>query len=181
LGNIKLDAQSIVAILSFLVALGGFLFTYFGYILRQQKAMSDQKFELITIFTNKTDDLKKEFYDEHNKITTELKDKFTGFENQVIARLVAVETKTALFWKVVEDGVIDMIKQPIHVEKDTLLEAFKADNKNISGDNLAKLKFMLEDELAELKIKKDPKVMYYVIMLARIEQVMYDKQCGCVK
>lgn len=149
--------------------------------------MSDQKLDLTNTFNTKTSEMKKEFYDECNKISEDLKagiqkfgDRFTSFENQVIARLVAVETKTALFWKVVEDGVIDMIKQPIHFEKDGLLDRFKVNSKSLSGEELIKLKVILESEKKELLMVKDPKVMYYVIMLARIDQVLYDRECSCV-
>lgn len=174
--------ETIIAIVSLVIAFGGFLFTYFNYILKLQKSISDQKGELSKDFTSQIIAMSKEFATECSAIATDLTkgihqigDKLSNFENQMVARLVTLETKTALFWKVVEEGVIDMIKQPIHFEKDNLLDNFA----NLSGEDLLKLKFMLQDELVELRKKKDPKTVAYVLMLARIDQRLFEKQCGC--
>lgn len=180
----KLSLEIVLAVISVLIAFGGFLFTYFGYILKLQKNLGDTKNELTKDFATQLAIIQKEFNTECVAIGDELKEcihqvgnKLAGFENQVVARLVTLETKTSLFWKVVEEGVIDMIKQPIHFEKDKLLDNLKS----LSGEDLQKLKFMLEDELIELKKGKDPKVVAYVIMLARIDQRLYEKQCSCAE
>lgn len=141
--------ETLLSIISVVIAFGGFLLTYFGYILKLQNLISEQKTELFA--------------------------KLSNFENQMIGRLVALETKTSLFWKVVEDGVIDMIKQPVHLEKDGLLDNFQT----LDGEGLQKLKFMLQDELLGLRKNKDPKIVAYVLMLARIDQILFEKNCGC--
>ena len=88
----KLEIGVIIAIASFIVAFGGFLFTYFGYILKLQKGLGDTKSELTKDFSTQLASMNKSFEDECRKISTELVgcihqvgDKLASFENQVVA------------------------------------------------------------------------------------------------
>lgn len=89
------------------------------------------------------------------------------------ARFVALETKMELFWGAVGKVVIDMVKQPIHFEKDALLDRLKTNV--INGEELIKLKIIVEEEVVELRERKDPKALAYVLVLALIDQKLFEK------
>ena len=93
---------------------------------------------------------------------------------RVINRLTIMETKMEFFWKMVQTDLPLILKQPIHKEKDDLLDEFM--NGNITEDHSIKLKSILKTELDELKYNgnKDPKILAYILVLARLEQNMYE-------
>jgi hypothetical protein len=102
---------------------------------------------------------------------------------QVPEKLIAIEAqlhnidlhslvvKMDLWWTAVEGSVKEMIKQPIHLRKDDLVDRFP----NLTDDELCELKDILQFEMIELKAKKDPKVLAYALMTARIDSVIYDR------
>ena len=68
-----------------------------------------------------------------------------------------------------------MLHHPTTPRKDELLEKFP----NISEDELCQLKDMLNKELHELKVRQDPKILAYALMVARIDSELLDRQKNC--
>jgi hypothetical protein len=93
-------------------------------------------------------------------------EKLNTFEKDVIGRLATVETSQRFFQKYVDDIIPAVIHHPNTIDKDKLLENFK----NLDTIELSKLKIILLEELPELTARKDPMVMNYIMLLARIDQ-----------
>jgi len=153
-----IDWGLVIPIGSALIALLGLVLMYFGAILKIKDKISD---------------VAKECSESIACIKKDVLGQGTKYE----ARFVALETKMELFWGAVGKVVIDMVKQPIHLEKDALLDRLKSNS--INGDELIKLKYMIEDEVIELKERKDSKAIAYVLILAMIDQKIWEKGCGC--
>lgn len=139
--------ELILPILMAVVAVAGLIWTYFGGIL----GLKDEIARIVKTFGESN----------------------TKYE----ARFVALETKMELFWGAVGKVVIDMVKQPIHYEKDALLDRLKSNS--INGEELVKLKYMMEEEVQELKEKRDARAVAYVLILAMIDQKLWEKNCEC--
>ena len=87
-------------------------------------------------------------------------------------RLVAAETKMELFWNAVGGVVSSLIKQPIHFEKDALMD--KLMEGHISKSELHALKHILQEEVADLRETKQTQSLAYALALAYIEQKLFD-------
>ena len=142
-----MKTELLLSLISLAIVIFGLLYNYFGVILKLREKIAE--------------------------IVKHIGEANTKYE----ARFVALETKMELFWGAVGKVVIDMVKQPIHIEKDGLLDRLKSND--INGEELQKLKFMIEDEVIELKERKDAKAIAYVLILAMIDQKIWEKGCGC--
>ena len=60
-------------------------------------------------------------------------------------RITSLETKTDLFWRVIQDGVITMLKHPNCLDKDCLLDKLK--DSTLTLDEAEKLKCLLKDDV----------------------------------
>ncbi len=127
-----------------LIAVSGLIYQHFGTIMK----------------------LKKELQDDLGKIAKKLSE----LEVKAESRLIALETKIDLFWNFVQKEVTGLLKQPVHMRKDELLEKFKEDE--ISVEDLKELKTILKTEMNE-RNKDDPKIMQYVLVVASIDQSLF--------
>ena len=150
--------ELILSLISLSIVVFGLMYNYWGVILK----LKDKIAETAKGYTDAVARIEKDFTDQSKLYE---------------ARFVALETKMELFWGAVGKVVIDMVKQPIHIEKDGLLDRLKSND--INGEELQKLKFMIEDEVIELKERKDSKAIAYVLILAMIDQKIWEKGCGC--
>ena len=96
-------------------------------------------------------------------------------------RLARVETKTELFWNSVGPALLNLIKQPIHLRKDELLDRLFEKKEVLSDDELIELRTMLKIEMPDLLEKKQDKSLAYALAMAYIDQVLYDRQHGATK
>ena len=86
-----------------------------------------------------------------------------------------MSAKLDLFWIAMEPAIKEIIKQPIHFRKDNLLDRFP----NLDDTEMCELRSILQDEMVDLKVRKDPKVLAYALMTARVDSVMYDRKKEC--
>jgi hypothetical protein len=78
-------------------------------------------------------------------------------------RMTTQEMKMDLFWGAIQDSVKDMLKQPIHLRKDELLDKFPA----LSFQELQELKTVLmEEKTVILTNQLDPDKKVYLITLS---------------
>jgi hypothetical protein len=89
-------------------------------------------------------------------------------------RLVRLETKADLFWKPLQDYLVQALHHPNTPSLDRKLENF--DNLNVP--ELIEMKIELRNKVEELKSEKkdNPNILFYVLMLSRVEQVVVEKQ-----
>ena len=99
--------------------------------------------------------------------------------NKIENRLTQNETKMELFWNAMGGVMLNLIKQPIHIEKDDLMDKLVDHPKEITREELNKLKVILDEELVELKVSKDPKVIAHALAVAYIDQIIYDMEWSC--
>lgn len=82
-----------------------------------------------------------------------------------------LQTKTELFWKCVEGGIVKMLKSyPTNICKDVLLDKMLHDE--LTLDDAQTLRTILKEEM---NLDKE-KALVYVLALGRIEQVIYSLQ-----
>jgi hypothetical protein len=123
------------------------------------------------------------------KQLTEQADTFYGQLDNLSAKLVLVDTrigkqemKMELFWGAVEDSVKGMLKQPVHIRKDNLLDKFP----NLDHEELCELKVMLTEEKRSLlpiksELAADKKIYLFslILMLAGIDSRLIDMEIKC--
>jgi len=124
--------------------------------------------------------------------------KLINFED-IFHRLVGIETrstaietrlgsvdipdmaaKMAIFWLAIEPSIKSIIKQPIHLRKDDLVDRFPS----LTDEELCELKDILQAEMQEFSTKKsDPvalsKTLAYALMMARVDTVLYENGKKC--
>ena len=86
---------------------------------------------------------------------------YFGFIIRITERLARIETKTNLFWGMVEEKLAGSLKQPTHKVKDDLLD--KLTVKNINGEEIDELLDILRDECT-LDEKKDLLLNYHLVI-----------------
>lgn len=151
--NTELISSAAVAI-----SLLGVIWQYFGGILAIRKDMA-----LAT-----TSNL-----EAHAKIEREMRDLITAQGLQ----LAKAETKMELFWNAIGASVKSLIKQPIHFEKDELMDKLMDRPDLITKPELNRLKVILNEELVELQRAKNNSSLAYSLALAYIDQILYDMNC----
>ena len=138
------------------------------------------KDSLTTNITNVKDGLMKHISTEVNALYGQL-DSLSGKLVLIDNRMTKQEMKMDLFWGAVQDTVKDMLKQPIHLRKDTLLDKFP----DLKYEELCELKEMLIEEkkqlLPEKKLTPGKKVylISLVLMLAGIDSRLIDMEIKC--
>ncbi len=91
-----------------------------------------------------------------------------AFISKIQSRLTALETKMDLFWNVVQQRMVDIIKSPHTIELDCLLE----DLVN-GGLNLNKT-IRLEQLLLDSSEVPKEKQLAVALLLGRVRQLRYD-------
>jgi flagellar biosynthesis chaperone FliJ len=98
------------------------------------------------------------------------------------SRLSKQEAKVDLFWGAVQEAVKNMIKQPIHLRKDDLLDRFP----DMSYDEICELKDILIAEKKEMIINikslggdRKAYLLALALMLARVDSVLLDGEKKC--
>ena len=86
---------------------------------------------------------------------------YFGFIIRITERLAKIETKTNLFWGMVEEKVAGSLKQPTHKVKDDLLD--KLTVKNINSEEIDELLDILRDECT-LDERKDLLLNYHLVI-----------------
>jgi hypothetical protein len=96
---------------------------------------------------------------------------YFGVITRILERLTRIETKTDLFWKCVESGVVTMLKTyPSKVAKDVLLD--KMVHNELALQEAQELRTILCEEM---KPKENgAERLAYVLALARLEQIIFD-------
>lgn len=95
---------------------------------------------------------------------------YFGFILGVNERVTKVETKVELFWKVVETNVGQLLKSPVHIEKDLLLD--KLAHQELTIKEAETLRSILTDEM-QLKGRNDS-IIAYALIIGRLEQILYE-------
>lgn len=145
-----MNIGTLLAIVAIFLTVLGFVAQYFGWILKLRKEIGDAARDVV--------------------------DKFTKFELEMGQRMTRVETSQSFFQKYIDDILPDLIHHPNTIEKDRLLEKFK----DLDEVGLERLKCILLDEVPYLTARKDPMVVSYIFLLARIDQKIGQSR-GCNK
>ena len=136
-----MNSNLIIAIIGVGIAFGGFLFTYFGWIAGLYKAVGKLSGQIAIL--DKVDVIK------------------------LSQNVAAIEASLDSFWKMMDGPMRSLIKQPTHYRKDDLVDRFP----NLNAEEMEELKCILQLEMIELRDQKDPKVLAFALMLARIDTV----------
>ena len=84
-------------------------------------------------------------------------------------KVSTLETKMELFWRCMENKVVDMIKTfPTNIKKDVLLD--KLLTRDLILEEAMILKTILEGELKTV----EKNAIGYILVLSRLEQVIFD-------
>ena len=95
---------------------------------------------------------------------------YFGIISDIKERITRLETKTELFWKCVETGVVGMLKTyPTNVNKDVLLDNML--HNELTLDDAQELRSILK---GEMELAKKENILIYVLALGRIEQVIFE-------
>ena len=86
---------------------------------------------------------------------------YFGFIIRITERLARIETKTNLFWGMVEEKLVGSLKQPTHKVKDDLLD--KLTLKDINGEEIDELLDILRDECT-LDERKNLLLNYHLVI-----------------
>ena len=86
---------------------------------------------------------------------------YFGFIIRITERLARIETKTNLFWGMVEEKLAGSLKQPTHKVKDNLLD--KLIVKDINGEEIDELLDILRDECT-LDERRDLLLNYHLVI-----------------
>jgi len=145
-----------------------------------QKEIADSKSKCSDDIAVLKDNLLGQISSQVNSLYTQL-DNFSARLAMIDNRMTKQEMKMDLFWGAVQDTVKDMLKQPIHLRKDDLLDRFPS----LSYDELCELKSMLVQEKISLPMVKtltpDKKVylISLALMLAGIDSRLIDMETKC--
>lgn len=95
-----------------------------------------------------------------------------GRENTLIReRISALETKTDLFWKIVETEVAERLKSPAHKRKDDLLDKMKAHS--LTLEEAEELAEIVKAEYNNPHERKHIE-LGYILVIGRLEQIMHE-------
>lgn len=145
----------LISIAAVVISLLGVIWQYFGGILAIRRDMAS------SATTN---------LEAHAKMEREMRDMITSQALQ----LAKAETKMELFWNAVGGSVKSLIKQPIHLEKDQLMDKLMDCPDTISKPELNRLKDILNEELVELQHAKNNSSLAYSLAIAYIDQILFD-------
>jgi len=95
-----------------------------------------------------------------------------GWVIHIERRLSKLDALYQIFWKIIEEKVVDVLKSPTHIQKDILLDKFK--NRTIELDEMEELKNILDHE-QHLKKNTNNKLGYIMVM-ARLEQLILSRR-----
>lgn len=98
---------------------------------------------------------------------------------QLADRMKEVETKMELFWDATKETLRGLVKQPIHLRKDELVDKFTDEEKDMPAEEILELKQILLTEQVELIKKKDPMALAYNLLLYRVNQELLRRNCLC--
>jgi hypothetical protein len=89
--------------------------------------------------------------------------------NSIDRRLTRLETKTDLFWGMVEREIPRLLKAPTHLEMDDLLD--KMTVSKLTKKDAIRLKDILEKEMDGCN---DDKILACTLLLVRVEQIIME-------
>lgn len=95
-----------------------------------------------------------------------------GVISGIKERLSSLETKMDLFWKGIENKVVEMLKSyPTFLEKDVLLD--KMTRKELNQEEAERLRTILTGEM-DKNNNDDARKIAYVLVIGRLEQIILD-------
>jgi hypothetical protein len=95
---------------------------------------------------------------------------------QMREELASLKTKVEPFWNMIETHLPAMLKQPIHLKMDGLLDIYPTCKESMSMEQLNELEEELLKAKEEARMKKDPKMMGYVWMAAVVSSRIAEKK-----
>ena len=99
---------------------------------------------------------------------------------EILQRITALETKTGPFWRVLEEHMVELLKQPTHLRMDALLDDFKGRRDQMTLDELMELKCeirkALDESMGENTKKAEGRTFGYVVFLGLLEYRISLKQ-----
>lgn len=171
----SLSTSEIISGAALLLAIGSALWQRYGVILdlkKEQGTMALSFEEKLGKMKDKYSNELSEFKDSIQNHFTSQGDSFYGELGKLSVQLVTIdnrmtkqEMKMDLFWGAVQDTVKDMLKQPVHLRKDELLDKFP----NLDYNELCELRAMLTEEkgvLITMTKQLSPTKKVYLISLA---------------
>lgn len=95
---------------------------------------------------------------------------------EIQKELAAVKTKVEPFWNFLEDHLPDMLKKPIHLRMDELLDKYKLCKESMSVEELTELENELLKARDEAKGSGDPRMMGYLWMAGVVNSRILEKK-----
>ncbi len=104
-----------------------------------------------------------------------------GVITDIKERLTRLETKTELFWKCIEENMVKLLKSyPTNPRKDILLDKMLHNELNL--ESAQELRTVLKGEMdIELAESNNSNALTYVLVISRLEQIIFDKNTGKIK
>jgi hypothetical protein len=100
-----------------------------------------------------------------------------GFIISIVSRLTRLETQMSLFWPSAGGAIVKMLKQPIHLRKDTLLDKLRDCPDEMTNEELIELKGVLKTEEFE-EINGHPFApIANALTRWQIENILTDRKC----
>lgn len=90
--------------------------------------------------------------------------------------LASLRTKVEPFWGMIEKHLPGMLKQPIHLTMDALLDRYATEREKMSTEDLIRLKDELLIAKEQAKAKKDPRMIGYVWMAGIVSSRILERQ-----
>jgi uncharacterized protein YoxC len=185
-----MTTPEIISGAALVVSIGVAAWQRFGVILNLQKQIGDLKFSTVTQITGQIATVTSQLANltaQVSSLTTQVSSLTTRVDSLITqvagldSRLSKQEAKVDLFWGAVQEAVKNMIKQPVHFRKDDLLDRFP----NITHE-IFELRDILMAEKTEMitnvkSLTGDQKayLLALVLMLARVDSVLLDKEKKC--
>jgi hypothetical protein len=92
--------------------------------------------------------------------------------------LAILQTRVEPFWNMLETHLPSILKQPVHLKMDALLDTYAACRESMTLDQLVDLEEELLKAKEEAKLKKDPRMMGYIWMAAVVSGRIAEKKLG---
>lgn len=94
-----------------------------------------------------------------------------GVVSRILQRLTKVETRGDLFWKIVEDKMVEVFHSPEHPRRDELMDRWR--DKQLGLEEAIELR-LLVNHAFDLTNGDDPRKMAAALILGKLEQDIVD-------
>jgi inner membrane protein involved in colicin E2 resistance len=99
-------------------------------------------------------------------------EKLAEVKRECVERIAKLEGQFQIMWGPLVNVLVKEIKQPIHVEKDGLLDKLNGCSKEMTTEELQRLRVILEQEMEERSAEWHLK---YALLLGRVDTLLFER------